>query len=102
MANVIKPQRRSSNQNAYLWGVVYPTILTGGGKALDGFTDEDLHEMFLGECFGVKRLKAFGRVIEKPVRRSSKLSTTEFSDYVMHIQARVAEMGIVIPDPEEL
>lgn len=101
MVSAIKLPTRSSEQNRYLWGVVYPTILTGGGDALTGFRDEDLHELFLGEHFGVDRLKAFGRMIEKPKRRSSRLNTSEFSDFVMHIQSRVAEMGIVIPDPDE-
>jgi hypothetical protein len=96
---------RSAQQNAYLWGVVYQTILnhaSDGGESLatKGWDDEDLHEFFLGEHFGWIALDGFGRKRLKPKRRSSKLPPSEFSDYMLSIQAHVAPMGIVIPDPE--
>jgi truncated hemoglobin YjbI len=88
---------RSHDQNAYLWGVVYPSIL----KHLPGWDADDLHEYCLGEWSGWETLEGFGRKRLKPVRRSSRLSTTEFSDYVGHIQRTMAEKGIYIPDPNE-
>src|SRR5690606_14518566 len=45
-------RRRSQEQNAYLWGVCYATILREGGEALGGWTADDLHEYFLGEWSG--------------------------------------------------
>lgn len=95
-----KPQR-SQSQNRYLWGCVYPSILTGGGEALAGWHAEDLHEYFLGECFGWETLDGFGRKRMKPLRRSSRLNKTEFSDYVGFIQRKAAELGVYIPDPQE-
>lgn len=94
-------RRRSCQQNAYLWGVVYPTILREGGEALRGWTADDLHEYFLGEHFGWEVLEGLGRKRMKPIRRSSKLSTVEFMDFIGFIQRRMAEQGVYIPDPNE-
>jgi hypothetical protein len=92
---------RSQNQNRYLWGVAYPAILSAGGEALAGWDAEDLHEYFLGEHFGWEVIEGFGRKRIKPVRRSAKLSTIEFSDYVGFIQRKAAEFGVYVPDPNE-
>jgi hypothetical protein len=92
-------KRRSDEQNRYLWGVVYPTILRSG--QLDGWTAEDLHEFFLGEVFGWETVSGFGRKRMRPIRRSSGLSTVEFADYVARIQRRMAELGVYVPDPNE-
>lgn len=89
---------RSNQQNRYLWGLVYPTIL----KHLEGWDAEDVHEYFLGECFGWQKISGLGRSRIKPVKRSSGLSTTEFMDYVAFIQRRMAENGVYIPDPNEV
>lgn len=93
---------RSTDQNAYLWGVVYTKILEH--PELDGWTDKDIHEFMLGEHFGWQELKAT-RIIPRrkivPKRRSSKLSTVEFMDYIAFIQRYWAEYGVYIPDPNE-
>jgi len=89
--------RRTDNQNNYLWGVVYPTIQ----KFLEGWEKDDIHEYCLGECFGWEELEGLKRKRVKPLKRSSKLSKQEFSDYVSWIQRDMAGRGIYIPDPEE-
>ena len=94
-------RRRSQEQNAYLWGVCYATILREGGEALGGWTADDLHEYFLGEWSGWEVLEGFGKKRQKPKRRSSKLSTTEFAEYVDFIHRQAAELGIYIPSPNE-
>ena len=93
-------QRRSDQQNRYLWGVAYPAVLEGGGESLRGWTAEDLHEYFLGEHFGWEVVEGFGKRRQRPIKRSSRLSKTEFSDFVAAIQLKAAELGIFIPDPE--
>ncbi len=98
IVTVKKGGTRSMSQNAYLWGLVYPTILEHG--TLEGWTKDDLHEYFLGEHFGWDVLEGFGKKRLKPLNRSSSLSKMEFVDYVAFIQQKAAEMGIVIPDPE--
>jgi hypothetical protein len=90
---------RTNQQNAFLWGVVYPCIIEAGN--LEGFTPNDVHEWFLGECFGWQTLEGLGRKKVKPVKRSSRLNKQEFSDYLEFISAKCADMGIVIPEPNE-
>jgi hypothetical protein len=94
-------KRRSDEQNRYMWGYVYPHIIASLPD-MAGWTPEDLHEFFLGEHFGWQRLHGFGRTRMKPIRRSSKLTTTEFSDYVAHIQQFMAERGVYVDDPNEM
>jgi hypothetical protein len=89
--------RRSDEQNRYLWGVCYPAIL----KHLQGWDAEDVHDYCLGEWSGWETVEGFGRKRLKPVRRSSRLSTLEFSDYVGFVQRTMAAKGIYIPDPGE-
>ncbi len=91
--------KRSDQQNAFLWGVVYPSILEGGGESLRGWTTNDLHEYFLIEAWGSEVIEGFGRKRHKPLRRSSKLTKQEFSDYLSIIEAKCAELGIHIPEP---
>ena len=91
--------KRSDQQNAFLWGVVYPSVLEGGGEALRGWTTNDLHEYFLIEAWGSEVIEGFGRKRHKPLRRSSKLTKQEFSDYLAIIAAKCAELGIHIPEP---
>lgn len=91
---------RTHQQNAYLWGVVYPSILEAGGEVLAGWQRDDLHEYFLGECFGWETLQGFGRKRMRPLKRSSALNKQEFTDYLEFISQRCAELGIVIPEPE--
>ena len=93
-------RRRTSQQNRFLFGYVYPTILEQGGEALRGWTAADLHELFLLEHFGSETLEGFGRKRLKPLKRSAKLNTQEFSDFVAYIQRRAAELGIYVEDPD--
>lgn len=90
---------RSNNQNRYLWGVVYPAILTAG--KLEGWEAIDVHDYLLGEWSGWETVEAFGRKRQRPLRRSSKLTKLEFVDFVRFIQNRMAEHGIYVPDPNE-
>jgi hypothetical protein len=90
---------RTNQQNAYLWGVVYPTILEAGGETLRGWQADDLHEYFLGEIYGWEMLEGMGRKRMKPVKRSSRMTRSEFIDYLEQISQRCANLGIVIPEP---
>lgn len=90
---------RTNQQNKFLWGVVYPAIIEGGGEALRGWTRDDLHDYFLGECFGWETLEGFGKKRLRPLRRSSALNKQEFSDYLLFLETKCMDMGIVIPEP---
>ena len=89
-------KRRSDAQNRYLWGCAYAELARVTGQPA-----EDWHEYFLGEHFGWETVEMLGRKKLRPVRRSSKLTTQEFADYVAFIQMRAAENGIYVPDPGE-
>lgn len=89
--------QRSLEQNAYLWGVVYPTIL----PHLPGWDSQDLHDYFLEEHFGCEQLEGFGTTRTKALKRSSKLTKKEFREHWQFIQRKMAEIGIDIPDPNE-
>jgi hypothetical protein len=90
---------RTNQQNAYLWGVVYPAVIEGGGEALVGWSRDDLHDYFLGECFGWETLEGFGRKRLRPLKRSSTLNKQEFSDYLEFISMKCGELGFTIPEP---
>ncbi len=95
----VKPHsaKRSDQQNRYLWGVVYATMEDATGHDAD-----DWHEYWLGEWGGWEVVEMLGQKKRKPLRRSSKLSRLEFSDYVGFIQTRAAQHGIYIPDPDPM
>lgn len=96
---------RSSDQNRALWGVAYPAIVAATGQEA-----EDWHEFFLGEWFGWKELNFFGQRKRSPMRTTTTgldgepntLSTVEFAEFYAFIQARCAENGICVPDPDPL
>ena len=91
---------RSLQQNRYLYGVVYPAIIEGAH--LEGWEIEDVHEWCLGEHFGWETFEGLGRKRIRPIKRSSRLSTTEFSDYIAWIQRTFAQKyGVHLPAPEE-
>lgn len=90
---------RTDQQNRFLWGVCYPAILEGGGEALAGWTRDDIHEYMTGEWGGWQTLEGFGRERMRPIKRSSKLTKQEFSDYLLFLETRCADMGIAIPEP---
>ena len=93
-------RKRSDAQNRFLWGVVYPMILEQGGETLGGWTRDDLHEYFLGECFGWEMLEGFGRKRMRPIKRSSAMNKQEFTDYLMYIEQRCIDMGMgPLPEP---
>lgn len=92
-------KRRSNQQNAYLWGCVYPTIIEQAD--LQGWDAEDLHEYFLGEHYGWETCEGFGTKRKKPMKRSSKMSTLEFEEHAEFIKRKMAHLGVYIPDPNE-
>ena len=89
-------KRRSDQQNRYLWGVAYKALQDATGQPA-----EDWHTYMLGEHFGWEEIELFGKKKIRPQRRSSKLTTMEFMDFVEFIQRRAAENGLYIPDPNE-
>jgi hypothetical protein len=90
---ISKPTKERSNpQNNYLWGVPYKLIADYTGN-----TTEDVHHemgnMFLSE----KTTSPIPKI-----KTTTKLTTTEFSEYVENIIKWAAEfLGLYIPLPNE-
>jgi len=87
-------EKRSLDQNAYLWGVVYKTISDYNGDTL-----EDLHEHFVRHLLPPKFIKVMGKEIKIP-SSTTELNKVEFGEYIERIRAEVAPMGIVIPEAD--
>lgn len=98
LRTIIKKSRRSNDQNALLWAL-YSDAIAKGGETLGGWTTEDIHEYMLGEYHGWKVHEAFGEKRKKPIKRSSRLTKMEFSDFVEFVVRRFAEHGIVLELP---
>lgn len=92
---------RTGEQNRLLWAL-YADVLDAGGEMLGGWTKEDLHEWALGEWGGWESVCAFGRTRLRPLRRSSKLSTTDFAEFVEWLVRKMAEHGIYLELPGDL
>jgi len=91
---------RTNQQLRYLYGVVYPMVLEAGGESLKSWTRDDLHEFFLGEIYGWETLEGLGRKRLRPLRRTSRMTKTEFSEFLYAIEARCMDMGIgPLPEP---
>ncbi|MCQ2348933.1 MAG: hypothetical protein MJZ98_00465 [Paludibacteraceae bacterium] len=93
--------KRSLNQNSYLWGVVYPLVLEGLlDVGYDAFTSvSDVHEycktMFLSREVVNHQT---GEVIRFPVS-TTEMDTKEFGTYIDSIRLWAAEyLSVVIPD----
>ncbi len=90
--------KRSIDQNAWLWGVAYPTLAECLGY--DAHELDMLHYACLGECFGTTYDQRFGR--ELPRVKSSKMHIKEFSDYMEWLCRWAATThDCVIPLPGE-
>jgi len=101
LREIIRKSRRSSPQNALLWAL-YEDAIEKGGEALGGWGKDDVHEYMLGEFFGWDKREAFGRTRLKPKKRSSRLTKTQFSEFVEFIVRRFAEHGVVLELPGDL
>lgn len=103
----VKPysKPRTCEANAYLWGVVYPTIV----RALSGISD-DWHELFCIEFFGERSVELGSTRIVKPVRTTTTdatgkrdvLPSGEFWRFVEFACQRAAEGGVYVPAPNEV
>lgn len=95
--------KRSVRQNKWIWGVAYPLIAEHLGY--DAHEHEQLHYDLLSVRFGTHAIQpkipgAPPRI--EPVRTSSQLTVTEFSDYMEWLCRYAAqEFDVVLPLPDE-
>jgi len=90
---VIYRENRSSNQNAYYWGVVIKMIAEYCGYMPDDYESlsDELKRKFLGTKGKLEIAKS-----------SSALNTAEFEEYMSNIRMWASlELGLYIPLPHE-
>jgi hypothetical protein len=95
-------RRRSLNQNAYLWGVVYPPIVAMFRDAGNSVDADDVHS-YLKEHVGKLKqvfVTADGEVLTGS-GSTAKLSTMEMEGYLERVRAWAAEHGVAVPLPNE-
>lgn len=95
-------KKRSNPQNRYYWGVVIP-MLKEKFKDLGHHLDSEETHDFVKHKFSRVELVSIetGDILES-VKGTSKMTTTEFMDYVVVIREWAAiYMNLRIPDPNE-
>jgi hypothetical protein len=96
-------KRRSLNQNAYLWAVVYPAIVEVFREHGNNVDAEDVHAFCKDNVGKLKQVFVTpdGEVLTGP-GSTAKLGTMEFEVYTEKVRAWAAEtLGITIPLPNE-
>lgn len=91
---------RTNPQNAYMWAVVYGLI-----SAHTGYEPEEVHDMCLATfSTNTVEIETKDGVMEmQTVKRSSAMTTMEFSDYLERVKRWASqELGLYIPDPNEV
>lgn len=101
----VTPNRktRSNQQNAYLWGVVYPAVLLGLKDAGWEITHEEQVHEYCKQAFAAREVinKDTGEVLSLP-SSTARMQTTEFNVYVDKIKAFALEyLNVTIPEPNE-
>lgn len=94
---------RSLNQNEWLWGCVYPILLSGLLDAGWEFTStEQVHEFFKKRIAHDKVVNYFtGEIVELP-RSTAKMDTQQFSAYVDALRTYASEyLNVTIPEPDK-
>lgn len=90
--------KRSLDQNAWHWGIAVPMIADALGY--DKHEHEQVHYALVAKCFGTHSDPKSGLEIANV--RSSRLSTKEFSELMEWEIRFAAELGIVVPLPNEV
>lgn len=85
---------RSSNQNNYLWGVVYKVIAEH-----TGYTENDIHEIMKRKFLPPDFITWKGQEIKIPGSTAKLDKGDSFPEYIERIRAEVASLGIIIPEP---
>lgn len=93
---LIRPHReqRTANQNAYYWSAVVELL-----AEYCGYEKDEMHELLA---------LRFLRIEDDPItgsprrQRTPKTNTAEFAAYLDQCIRFAAELGVVVPDPEQV
>jgi hypothetical protein len=90
-------RKRSTEQNAFLHAVPLKLICEHTGYEID-----DMKTYLLGRAFGWEEYTIFGDIRKRPLKRSSDLTTAEFSFFMEFCEMWAAqELQLIIPKPNE-
>lgn len=94
-------KRRSNQANAYYWGVVVQAFSQFLKDQGEWYTDEEVHEMFKFKFLRRSVVnKKTGEVVSEITLSTSKLSTSEFAEYLDRCIVWLNDMfGIHVPSP---
>jgi hypothetical protein len=90
-------RQRSLAQNAYFHGVVLPLFAEHTGYSTSEMKDAIALHLLPQEIVDIKT----GEVVTVP-GHTSKLTIGEFNDFIVRVQQLGSEMGIYVPDPNEV
>lgn len=98
-----RKRNRSLSQNAYMWGVVIPPIVTAFNEYGNNVDSEQVHEFLKDEVGKLTKMVVLPDGEVKRISGSTaELKTMEFEDYLERVRAWAAEvLGIQIPMPNE-
>lgn len=100
----IKPRRatRTLQQNAYLWGVIYQSLVDYQKDQGVSMTTEEVHDMFRILFLRETVVNhATGEVVGETVRSTASLDIAQFALYVDQVIAWLGDtLGIVVPEPD--
>lgn len=94
-------RRRTLDQNAWLWGGIYPLLrIALNAQGWEFVNDEQVHEFFKAQMAADQVInKHTGEVIEIP-RSTREMDTLTFSTYCDKLRDYGREyLGVEIPDP---
>jgi hypothetical protein len=92
-------RKRSLKQNNYYWVAVVPAIADFLRTHTPDATEEDAHELLKRE-FNPRHIKT-AKGTFKIGASTTKMTTNDFTEYVMRIQQWADENGVFIPNPQE-
>lgn len=89
---------RTSQQNRYLWGVVYPAFVQFRQEQGEEFDTAMAHDFFKLKFLRQTVVnKETGEVLGTTVPSTTKLNTAEMAEYIDKIVAWCADYGISVP-----
>jgi hypothetical protein len=94
--------RRSNQQNRWYYGCILPLAVPAlqdmGWEKIQ--TEDDAHRYFASEFLAVSHHNIVTGETRRWVRSTADLSTEEFSRYCERCRDRLAEAGVIVPDPD--
>ena len=90
-------QTRSLKANAYLWGVIYPTIAEWSGH-----DENELHDAMKAMFLPAREVSLPTGEVVMALASTRTLDTLAFSDFVTRVKVWARGQGVEIPEPDDV